>query len=92
MYRTNMAVDQYAGNLVMDSLALAPKIAAAETHKQYEVKMKHARSLRKLSKRLQKYCEQLESNKGEGKEFIKLLRNELRMFKKLQRSWVVDFK
>ncbi len=85
-------VDFYAGDLVLDSLGLAPKIAAAETQKNYIVKMKYADSLKKLTSRLIKQCERIELTSTEGKEFVELLRIEIKKFKKLQRAWVATLK
>jgi hypothetical protein len=92
MHQSTISKDVQAGILTMNSLALAPKIAAAETNSKFEIKMRHARTLKKLSKQLQKACDHLENTNCQGKEFIQLLKNEIQLFKKMQRSWVLNFK
>ncbi|MFD0861457.1 hypothetical protein ACFQ1M_04510 [Sungkyunkwania multivorans] len=85
-------VDHEAGDLVMQSLGLAPSIAAVQTQQSYLLKMQHAQSLRKLTIGIGKLCERLEASSAEGKEFLQLLRKELKKFRKLQRDWMATLR
>ena len=79
----------FSGDIVQQSISLAPEILKAESETFSEEKQKHVSSLSHLTNILYKNCERLESSNSNGKEFLPLLRKELKKFKKLQRVWML---
>lgn len=79
----------FTGDIVQQSVSLAPEILKAEQQQEKDKKHKHADYLNRLTNRLYRNCERLERSSSNGSEFIPLLRKELSKFKKLQRSWML---
>ena len=79
----------FTGDIVQQSISLAPEIVKAESKTFSEEKHKHVLSLSHLTNVLYKNCERLENTSSNGKEFLPLLRNEIKKFKKLQHSWML---
>jgi len=79
----------FTGDIVQQSNSLAPEIIKAESKTFSEEKQIHTDSLTRLTNLLYKNCERLEFSNSNGKEFLQLLRSELKKFKKLQRSWMM---
>ena len=79
----------FSGDIVQQSVSLAPEIIKAELEYYSETKYKHVAYLRRLTNLLYKNCHRLESTNGNGKDYIPLLRRELKAFKKLQKNWLL---
>ncbi len=79
----------FTGDIVQQSNSLAPEIVNAESKTFSEEKHKHVLSLSHLINVLYKNCERLEKSNTNGKEFLPLLRKELKIFKKLQHIWML---
>ncbi|WP_109298905.1 hypothetical protein [Aquimarina sp. AU474] len=79
----------FTGDIIRQSDELAPKIINAENQIFQDDRIKHANSLIHITNRLYKNCERLEQSESNGKEFVILLRKELRKFKRLQHSWIM---
>lgn len=79
----------FSGDIVQQSVSLAPEIANAQLERFSEKKYKHLASLKKLTNTLYKNCYRLERSNSNGKDFLPILRNELKKFKKLQSSWML---
>ncbi|SHJ56213.1 hypothetical protein [Aquimarina spongiae] len=79
----------FTGDIVRQSDALAPHIINAENQTFQDDRIRHANSLIRITNKLYRNCERLEQSESNGKEFVILLRKELRKFRKLQRSWVM---
>ena len=88
MYRSGCKSDNYADNLVMNAFRLVPKIVEAETQENPGAKLKYARSLRYFIDRLYQNCLQLENTKIQGKDFVIMLRRELKKLRKIHRNYV----
>lgn len=80
----------FTGDIIRQSDALAPKIIKAENQTFQDERIKQATSLIHITNKLYKNCERLEQSESNGKEFLILLRKELRKFKHLQRSWMMS--
>jgi hypothetical protein len=80
----------FTGDIVQQSVSLAPEIANAELERHSERKHKHIASLRQLTNLLYRNSYRLEKSSSNGKDFLPVLRNELKKFKKLQRSWMLS--
>ncbi len=80
----------FSGDIVQQSVSLAPEILNAELQRYSDKKHKHLASLRKLTNKLYKNSYRLERSNSNGKDFLPILRSELKKFKKLQRSWMLS--
>ncbi len=80
----------FTGDLIKDSDSLVPEIIKAENQPFQNDRIKHAISLEYLTNKLYKNCERLERSNSNGKDFIKLLRKEVKKFKTLQRRWMMS--
>jgi hypothetical protein len=54
-----------------------------------ERKHKHIASLKRLTNMLYKNSYRLERSNSNGKDFLPILRSELKKFKQLQRTWLL---
>lgn len=79
----------FSGDIVQQSTNLAPEIINAERERYSDKKHKHLESLDLLTHRLYKNCKRLEHSNSNGKDYLPMLRYELRKFRKLQRSWMM---
>jgi|SRR5690606_20328965 hypothetical protein len=80
----------FSGDIVQQSISLAPEIVNAELERYSDRKYKHIASLSRLTNMLYKNSYRLEYSNSNGKDFLPILRAELRKFKKLQRSWLLS--
>lgn len=88
MYRSGDKSDNYADNLVMNAFRLVPKVVETETQESPSVKLKYAKSLRYFIDRLYQDCLHLEHSKIQGKDFVIMLRKELKSLRKIHRLYV----
>ena len=79
----------FSGDIVQQSESLMPEIIKAEVEIYSENKHKHADTVKRLTNLLYKNCTRLERSSSNGKDFIPILRKELKMFRKLQRNWML---
>ncbi len=79
----------FSGDIVQQSSNLTPEIINAERERYSDKKHKHLESLDLLTHRLYNNCKRLENSKSNGKDYLPILRGELRKFRKLQRSWMM---
>ncbi|MDB9755806.1 hypothetical protein OAB20_05920 [Winogradskyella sp.] len=79
----------FSGDIVQQSSNLAPEIINAEREKYSDKKHKHLESLDKLTYRLYTNCKRLERSNSNGKDYLPMLRYELRKFRKLQHNWML---
>lgn len=77
----------FSGDIVQQSISLVPNILRAESEPFAEEKHKYAASVSRLTNLLYKNCERLELSNSNGREFLRILRFELKKFRKLQRIW-----
>lgn len=79
----------FSGDIVQQSVSLVPEIVNAEMERFSDRKYKHIDSLKRLTNMLYKNSYRLERSNSNGKDFLPVLRNELKKFKKLQRIWLL---
>jgi len=79
----------FTGDIVQQSISLAPEILKAESEIFSEEKHKYAASVTRLTNLLYKNCERLEQVSSNGKDFLPILRKEIKKFRKLQRNWML---
>ena len=80
----------FSGDIVQQSVSLAPEIIRAELELYSKNKHKHLSTLKKLTNRLQRNCIRLEKTSSNGRDYIPILKKELKSFKKLQRIWALS--
>jgi len=80
--------DKYAGDLVNQSLQLAPGIASVVTAKNYSARLERVRNIRKASKSLKLICKNLEFSGIRESEFLALLKKEIHLFDKMINAWI----
>jgi hypothetical protein len=78
----------FSGDIIQQSVSLVPEIMNAELERYSEKKHKHIDSLKRLTNKLYKNSYRERSNSN-GKDFLPILRSELKKFKKLQSSWML---
>lgn len=79
----------FGGDIVQQSVSLVPEILKAESQTFSEEKHKYAASVTRLVNTLHKNCERLELANSNGKDFLPILRGEIKKFRKLQRNWML---
>lgn len=79
----------FTGDIIQQSISLAPEILKAESKSFSEEKHKHTTYITNLTNRLYKNCERLENVNSNGKDFLNLLRKEIKKFKDLQKKWML---
>lgn len=79
----------FSGDIVQQSVSLVPEIVNAELERYSERKYKHVASLKRITNLLYKNSYRLERSNSNGKDFLPILRKELKKFKKLQRTWLL---
>jgi hypothetical protein len=79
----------FSGDIIQQSNSLAPEILKAESYLFQEDRIKPLASLEKLTNSLAINCDRLEKFPSSGKDFLPILRKELKKFRKLQRKWMM---
>jgi hypothetical protein len=79
----------FTGDIIQQSNSLVPEIVQAESKYFSEERHQHLLSISHLTNVLDKNCDRLERINSNGKEFLPLLRNELKKFRKLQNIWML---
>lgn len=77
----------FSGDIVQQSISLGPNILMAESQSFQDEKHKYATSVMQLSNRLYKSCMHLQKTHSNGKDFLPIMIQELRKFRKLQNTW-----
>ena len=90
LYQKRSAVENIYHNILhtTEVVKVAAKIAEAETQENPVLKLKYAKSLRYFIDCLYEDCLNLESSKISGKDFVRMLRKELILLKRMHRSYV----
>ncbi|MEH6407011.1 MAG: hypothetical protein V7767_07010 [Leeuwenhoekiella sp.] len=79
----------FTGDMIRHSDSLAPEIIKAENEVFQDDRLKYAQSVHNLTNRLYLTCERLERAESNGREFVQLLRTELKKFRRLHNRWMM---
>ena len=79
----------FSGDIVQQSTSLAPEIVNAELEEYPEKKQKHIASVEKLTNSLYQNTRRLMSCGSNGKDYLPVLRKELKKFRQLHKIWVL---
>ncbi|TVZ60343.1 hypothetical protein NA63_2896 [Flavobacteriaceae bacterium MAR_2010_105] len=77
----------FSGDIVQQSVSLVPEIVNAELERHSEKKHTHVATLQRLTNLLYKNSYRLEKSNSNGKDYLPILRRELKKFKRLQHAW-----
>lgn len=87
LYQSDSLRDHIADSLLTDAILIPQQIAQAETSDSQAVRMKSARFINIMIRNIQSYCNGLEKDGVKEKEYLNLLRKEIRSFRKTFRVW-----
>lgn len=87
LYQSNSLRDHIADSLLTDSILIPQHIAAAEQSESYAVRMRSASFINIIIKNINSYCMGLEKDGVKEKEYLNLLRNEIKSFRRLYKIW-----
>ena len=79
----------FSGDIVQQSYSLAPEIINAEREKFSKKKYKHIERIDRLTSLLYKNCKRLEKANSNGKDYLSILRTELKTFRLLKNNWIL---
>lgn len=79
----------FTGDIIQQSYNLASEIINAERERFSEKKYKHIEILDQLTYKLYNNCKRLENSKSNGKDYLPILKKELKKFRKLQQHWML---
>ncbi|MCF4102062.1 hypothetical protein L1I30_10320 [Gillisia sp. M10.2A] len=79
---------QYAGDLMSDTLRLAPSLAILQNASNPTIRLKRAKNIRRAINNIALKCRKLEFSGIKEKEFISLLKAEIHQFDHLFSEWV----
>jgi len=79
----------FSGDIVQQSTLLTPEIINAERERYSDKKYRHIEAVDRLVNKLYKNCKRLEKVNSNGKDYLPILRKELKKFRKLQRTWML---
>ena len=80
----------FSGDIVQQSSALGSEILNAEKNKKHSVKKYyHIDALYRLTRLLYKNSKRLENSNSKGRDYLKVLQRELKVFNSLQRKWML---
>ena len=87
LYQSNSLRDIIAGSLLTDTILIPKKIEQAEYSESYAVRIKNASFINIMICNLNSYCTGLEKDGVKDKEYLQLLRKEIRSFRKTFKKW-----
>ena len=70
----------FTGDIIQQSNSLVPEIVEAERKSFSEERQEHLLSISRLTSVIDKNCERLESINSNGKDFLPILRDEIKKF------------
>ncbi len=87
LYQSQRFRDIIADALLTDAILIPQQIAKAERARSYSVRMNNATLVSIMLRNLLSYCNGLEHDGVKEKEFIDLMRKEIRSFRKSYKKW-----
>lgn len=87
LYKSHSLRDIIAEALLTDAILIPQQIANAEYSKSYSDRIKSARFINIMIRNISSYCTGLEKDGVREKEYLNLLRSEIRSFRKYFKEW-----
>ncbi len=79
----------FSGDIVQQSSSLSSEVINTALENTRDEKYKRMLSLKRLTRHLYNNCTRLENANSNGKEYLPLLKVELKRFSRLHRSWML---
>ena len=87
LYKSNSLRDHIADSLLSDAILIPQQIAQAENSKSVAVRMKSVTFINIMTRNILSYCNGLEKDGVKEKEYLNLLRKEIKSFRKSFKKW-----
>ncbi len=87
LYKSNSLRDNIADSLLTDAIIIPQKIAQAEHSNSNYVRAKNVLLINIMTRNILSYCKGLEMDGLKEKEYINLLRKEIKSFRILYKVW-----
>ncbi len=87
LYQSNSLRDNIADSLLTDAILIPQQIAQAEFSRSLSVRIKSAKFISVMIRNILSYCNGLEHDGLKEKEYLNLLRREIRSFRKSFKVW-----
>ncbi|MEX0273640.1 MAG: hypothetical protein AB3N16_04605, partial [Flavobacteriaceae bacterium] len=91
LYSSNSLRDHIADSLLTDSILISKQIALAEGSKSYADRYRSVRYINIILKNINSYCTGLERDGVKEKEYLNLLRTEIKSFRTAFKEWRKSF-
>lgn len=79
---------RFAGELVIDALAIVPELAVVQNTSSHSLRLKRARKIQKAARGILQKCRKLEFKGVKEKEFLSLLKSEIQQFNRIFADWI----
>ena len=79
----------FSGDIVQQSTSLGSEVINAAMEQERDKRYKHLRSMKRLTRHLYNNCSRLERTNNNGKDYLPLLKRELKKFNRLQHNWML---
>ena len=89
LYGNEQEAVYFSGDIIRQSDSLAPEILKIESQTFQHDRIRYAQGLEVITQQLYKTCERLERAESNGRDFIIMLRRELKKFRRLQHHWMM---
>tara|TARA_R110000868_G_scaffold2277_6_gene17015 strand:- start:4040 stop:4372 length:333 start_codon:yes stop_codon:yes gene_type:complete len=87
LYQSNSHRDIMVDSLLTDSILIPQQIATAERSECYAARMKSATFINVIIRNINSYCTGLEKDGVKEKEYLNLLRSEIKSFRRMYKVW-----
>ena len=87
LYQSDSHRDIIADSLLTDAILIPQKIAQAEYSKSHTARMKSVMFINIMTRNILSYCNGLEKDGVKEKEYLNLLRKELKSFRRSFKKW-----
>ena len=87
LYQSECHRDIIADSIITDSALIQQKIAQAEYSKSHSVRINSAIFINVMTRNILSYCTGLERDGVKEKEYVNLLRSEIKSFRKTFKKW-----
>ncbi len=87
LYQSDSHRDIIADSLLTDAILIRQKIAQAEYSKSHKARMKSVMFINIMTRNILSYCNGLERDGVKEKEYLNLLRKELKSFRRSFKKW-----
>lgn len=88
LYKSNSLRDIIANSLLTDSRLISKNMAAAITSNSYDERHRNTASINIMIRNINSYCIGLEKDGVKEKEYVNLVRTEIKSFRKSYKNWI----